>query len=167
MFSGHITPNWDIEDFKTLNYNFDTHKDTELLNDYASHGHSKMYMTLYNYFQPNPFPDCVHNYIVPHFDLEHTGVAINLFKPGQYLPIHHDLYGMYKKVNGITNETITRYMIMLEDSVPGQISQIEDFVTGTWKAGDWFAWENETPHAVYNMSTQDRYAIQLTGVKRG
>jgi len=164
---GHIEPNWDIEDFKALNYNFDTHKDNELLDRYASCGHSKMYMTLYNYFQPNPFPSCVHDYIVPHFNLDYTGVAINLFKPAQYLPIHHDLYGKYKEVNGITTETVTRYMIMLEDSVQGQISQIGDFVTCTWKAGDWFSWDNDDPHAVYNMSTTNRYAIQLTGVKRG
>jgi len=167
LHSGHIQPLWNIDEFKTLNYKFDTHKDDVLLNEFASHGHSKMYMTLYNYFQPSPFPDVVFDYIVPQFDLENISVAINLFKPGQYLPVHSDLYGKYKTHHGLTDQTITRCVIMLEDSVPGQISQAGATTLGAWKAGDWISWANDEPHAVYNMSTVDRYAIQLTGVKKG
>lgn len=165
--SGHIDPTWNIAEFKELDYSFDTHKDDALLNQFASCGHSKMYMTLYNYFQPNPFPSVVFDYIVPQFDLDNISVAINLFKPGQYLPMHSDLYGKYKQYHALTNQTITRCVIMLEDSVPGQISQAGNITLGEWIAGDWISWENDDPHAVYNMSTQDRYAIQLTGVKKG
>ena len=164
---GHIDPKWDIEQFKQLDYTFDTHKDDALLNEFASHGHSKMYMTLYNYFQPKPFPPVVHDYIASFFDLDHISVAINLFKPGQYLPVHSDLYGKYKSFHKLKDETIVRAVIMLEDSVPGQISQAGDVTLGTWSAGDWISWENDDPHAVYNMSTKNRYAIQLTGVKKG
>jgi len=168
MFNnGHIDPKWNIDEFKALDYKFDTHKDDSLLNDFANVGHSKMYMTLWNYFQPNPFPSVMFEYILPHFDLDCISVAINMFTPGQYLPMHSDLYGKYKQYHNLTNENITRYVIMLEDSVPGQISQACDITLGQWRAGDWISWENDDPHAVYNMSTQNRYAIQLTGVKKG
>lgn len=164
---GHIDPKWNIDEFKKLDYKFDTHKDDNLLNQFASTGHSKMYMTLWNYFQPNPFPSVMFEYIVPQFDLDNISVAINLFTPGQYLPVHSDLYGKYRSYHNLTNETITRTVIMLEDSVPGQISQACGKTIGSWKAGFWLSWDNDDPHAVYNMSTQNRYAIQLTGVKRG
>ena len=164
IVSGHIEPKWDIKEFKDLDYKFDTHKDDDLLNEYAIAGHSKMHMTLWNYFQPNPFPNVVWDYIVPKFDLSYVSVAINLFTPGQYLPMHSDLYGKYTEFHGIKDLTIRRHMIMLEDSVQGQISQIGDFVLGSWKAGDWIAWEDDDVHAAYNMSMIDRYGIQLTGV---
>ena len=32
--SGHINPSWDIEEFKALDYKFDTHKDDALLNKF-------------------------------------------------------------------------------------------------------------------------------------
>lgn len=165
--TGYIEPKWNIEDFKTLNYKFDTHKDDVVLNEYASHGHSKMYMTLWNYFQPNPMPESVDNYIVPTFGhLDHIAIAINLFKPGQYLPMHTDLFGRYKQVNNLTNEEITRVIIMLEDSQPGQVSQACGKTFGDWEAGFWIQWDSDDPHAVYNLSMQNRYAIQLTGTKR-
>lgn len=166
IHKGHIKPSWDIEEFKALDYKFDTHKDDDLLNEFASVGHSKMYMTLYNYFQPNPFPPVVFDYIVPQFDITNVSVAINLFTPGQYLPLHNDLYGKYKTFHGLKNQNIRRFVVMLEDSVPGQISQVCDETYGEWRAGDWFGWDNDDPHAVYNFSTVWRYGIQITGVPK-
>lgn len=164
--SGHIEPKWDILEFKRLNYKHDTHKDKDLLDQYAEVGHRMESMTLYNYFQPNPFPPVVFDYIVPHFkNLEHVGVAINYFKPGQYLPVHVDLFGKYSAVHELDDEEITRIILMLEDSSPGQISQICDETIGNWKAGDWFQWDSDDPHAFYNFSMKDRYAIQITGTK--
>mgnify|MGYP003653271452 CR=1 FL=1 len=164
--SGHIAPQWNIEEFKVLNYKYDTHKDQELLDQYAAVGHKMDSMTLYNYFQPNPFPSVVFDYILPQFELDHVGVAINYFKPGQYLPAHVDLYGKYSAVHKIEDEEITRVILMLEDSTIGQISQICDKTIGKWSAGDWFQWDSEDEHAFYNFSMKDRYAVQLTGTKR-
>ena len=106
----------------------------------------------------------VFDYIVPQFDITNVSVAINMFTPGQYLPLHGDLYGKYKTFHNLKNENIRRFVLMLEDSVPGQISQICDETIGTWKAGDWFGWDNDDIHAVYNFSTVWRYGIQITGV---
>ena len=167
MFStGHIVPCWNIDEFKNLNYKADIHKDIELIDAYEKSGHYRPSMSLHNYFQPNPFPEVVWDYIVPNFsNLENIGVAINYFKPGQYLPVHVDLFEKYSHIHGIENEEIVRVIIRLEDSKPGQISQVCDQTIGKWNAGDWFQWDAKDPHAFYNFSMQDRYAIQLTGTK--
>jgi len=80
------------------------------------------------------------------------------------LPVHTDLYGAYKKHHGLTNETIYRYIVMLEDGVDGQISIIGDQVYTLWEAGDVFGWKDSEKHTFINLSTEDRYAVQLTGV---
>jgi hypothetical protein len=106
-------------------------------------------------------------YIRNHFkSLDNLALAVNLFTPGQYLPLHYDLYQQYRsvfKLNG--SEKITRIILMLEDSSPGQILQIENRVVGNWIAGDWFEWSGNELHAFYNFSMVDRYAIQITGTK--
>ena len=163
----HIFPNWNIEEFKNLKYTLSTHKDGELVNQYLASGHSKEKLSIYKYQLPNPMPRCVDEYIVPHFTfLDKVAVAVNHFKPGQYLPLHTDLYGKYMELNDVDSENVIRCMVMLENNSPGQILQIKDKSVGSWKSGDCFYWNYDEIHAFYNFSMKDRYAIQLTGVLR-
>lgn len=163
----HINPNWDIKDFYNLNYELSTHKDEELVNQYLSSGHNKEKLSIYKYQLPNPMPRCVNEYIIPHFDfLDKVAAAVNYFKPGQYLPLHTDLFGKYVEINNIGSENVIRCMVMLEDNSPGQILQIKDTAYSTWKSGDCFYWDYDEIHAFYNFSMKDRYAIQITGVKK-
>lgn len=162
----HIKPQWDIEDFKNLDYTYATHNDPLLVNEYLWAGHNKEKLSIYKYHEPNPMPTCM-EYVKNLFsDWDSVGLAVNYFKPGQYLPLHVDLFGRYLKIHNTKPENVNRCMVMLEDSSPGQILQIDDVCHCKWKAGDCFYWEYETPHAFYNMSMIDRYAIQVTGVVR-
>ena len=162
-FHFNIEPVWNMERYRALDYKLDHHKDTDLIQKYLDAGHSAEAMTLYNYFEPNPMPPSI-EYICGYFpDLKNISVAVNLFKPGQYLPVHSDLYSAYKKHHCLTNETIYRYIIMLEDGVEGQMSIIKDKVHTMWKAGDVFGWKDCEKHTFINLSTEDRYAVQLTG----
>jgi hypothetical protein len=163
---GTLYPEWNVEEFKTLNYKFDTHKDSELLDRYENLGHSRLNMTLYNYFEPNPMPEVISRYVLPKFShMSHISVAVNLFKPGQYLPVHVDLFGRYREVHKLgSSAKIARAILMLEDSEPGQISQACGETYGEWRAGFWLQWEEPDPHAFYNFSMKDRYALQITGV---
>ena len=78
--------------------------------------------------------------------------------------MHYDLYDKYKSVFSVDSaDKIIRVMVMLENSVPGQILQINDRAIAKWSAGDWFGWQGREPHASYNFSMSDRYALQLTG----
>lgn len=162
---GHIDPFWNIADVKSIIYKADTHKDSELINIYTQAGHSNDHMRLYNYFEPNPMPANIDVFkrLFPH--IEHLSVAINKFCPGQYLPLHHDLYEKYIDLYNVKDiNQIIRVMVMIEDGYPGQISQINDQLWHNWSAGDWISWKGIESHAVYNFSLHDRYAWQLTGV---
>lgn len=160
-----IRPNWNIEYFYNLNYSWSTHQDAEIVDQYVTSGHSREKLSLYNYHSPNPMPKCVDEYIVPHFTfLNKVAVAVNYFKPGHYLPLHTDLYRRYVAVEKVDPTKIVRYMVMLENSSPGQILQIQDRCIGFWYSGDCFYWNYDDPHAFYNFSMKDRYAIQVTGV---
>lgn len=159
-----IEQSWNIEDFYNLDYTLTTHKDSELIAQYQSTGHHIESMSLYNCHQPKYMPDAVFFHIKPKFDfLQNISMAVNLFKPGQYLPLHVDLFGRYVEVTGSDREDVVRYMIMLEAGEPGQILQVENQCYTNWQAGDCFGWEHHTLHALYNFSMRNRYAIQVTG----
>lgn len=161
----HIVPKWDIEDFKNLKYFLTTYKSEGIINQYVEVGHNRDMISLFNYHEPDPMPNCVFDYIKPQFNfLNHVALAVNYFKPGQYLPLHSDLYEKYAKVYKVNLKNIVRTILMLEDSSPGQIIQIKDSCIGIWEAGDCFSWRGEDIHAFYNFSMNDRYAIQVTGV---
>jgi hypothetical protein len=163
----NIEPEWDVSEFYNLDYFLTTHKDENLLDEYESVGHNKNSMTLYNCHEPSYMPQCLYDYIKPKFDfLDHIALAINLFKPGQYLPVHQDIFGKYKKIYNISFEKVVRYVVMLEDSFPGQIIQISDLSFSKWKSGDCFGWQDTQLHAFYNFSMKDRYAVQVTGVMK-
>lgn len=166
MKINHISPEWDITDFYDLNYKLDKHKDQQLIDNYIATGYASDALTLFNYFEPNPMPDCIYSYIKPYFSfIEKMSVAINLFCPGQFIPQHSDLYQKYMTANEITSiENIVRYIVMLEDGVPGQIIGIGNSTHTMWKAGDCFSWMNTEPHAFYNFSISNRYAVQITGI---
>lgn len=163
--TGHIDPFWDLKQIQNVNYKVDYHKDVALVEQYVSAGHSKNHIMLWNYFQPNPMPVDTSLFEIFFPELSHISVAINKFTPGQYLPLHKDLYGRYCQVHNVNNvNSIKRVIIMIEHGYPGQILQIENQVWSNWKSGDWFSWIGEESHAIYNFSLNDRYAWQLTGI---
>jgi hypothetical protein len=163
----NIKPNWDIKDFKKLKYNLCTHKDKKVLDQYLTSGHDPKWLSIYNYHEPNPMPEVVHSYIKPYFSfLDNICIAVNYFKPGQYLPLHVDVFGKYVEIQKVDPTKIVRYMVMLEANCPGQILQIKDKCILNWTAGDCFGWKYDDPHAFYNFSMNDRYAIQVTGASK-
>jgi hypothetical protein len=164
MFTGYITPCWNMQQIKNLEYKDDYHKDTPLIKKYIDAGHSSKHITIYNYFEPNPMPDSSAQ-VKKHFKrLGNLSLAINKFTPGQYLPMHHDLYGNFKLLHCLDDDVaIIRIMVMMEDSSPGQILQIGDNSWSKWRAGEWMGWINTTEHASYNFSMSNRYAWQITG----
>lgn len=159
----NIEPLWNIDEYKILNYKLDVHKDEHDNQIYIEAGHLAQSLSLYNYFEPNPMPDSI-EYIKSFFNkLSNISVAINLFKPGQYMPIHYDRFESYKHYHNLKNASICRYMVMLEDNQPGQMLQIGNSVYNIWQAGAVFGWCNYDLHTFYNLSLRDRYAVQITG----
>jgi hypothetical protein len=158
-----IEPTWDIKDYQKLDYKLDKHKVDDDNRLYIEAGHLAQSLSLYNYFEPNPMPKSV-DYIISKFDkINNLSVAINLFVPGQYLPLHYDRFDNYKKLYSIKNASICRYMVMLEDHASGQMLQIGNTVYHNWQAGAVFGWCNCDLHTFYNLSLKNRYAVQITG----
>lgn len=166
MLNGYLDPVWNIDAFKNLAYKQDTIKTSYQLNEYNESGHALDNMRLYNYFEPNPMPAGV-NLVKQHFanKFDYVTIAVNLFVPGTYVPCHNDLYQRYKTVNNLSDDKdIYRFIVMLEDGKNGQMLQINNKLYHLWKSGDYFGWKNNDLHASYNMSTSNRYALQVTAV---
>ena len=161
-----ISPNWDIKDFHNLTYILKDHYDPKVMEEYKKSGHSIEKINVFKYHDYNPMPECI-DYIKSNFNMyENVSISINLFNPSQYLPYHVDNYDHYLKMYDIQIENIVRGIIMLEESVPGQIFHIEDDCFGKWDAGTTFLWDYNIPHSFYNLSTKKRYAIQVTATKK-
>lgn len=158
-----IEPKWNIEDYKRLDYKLDKHKGDDDNKRYIEAGHLPESLTLFNYFEPNPMPVSI-EYIKSHFTkVKNISAAINLFTPGQYMPIHFDRFDTYKRINNIVDGSICRYMVMLEDHQPGQMLQVGSSIYTNWRAGAVYGWCNYDLHTFYNLSVHNRYAVQITG----
>lgn len=159
---GHIEPTWNIQQFKDLTYRFDP--DPILCDEYSKYGHSLDSMKFYNCFETDI--DFSLSQILDKFDLKGMTAAVNFFTPGQYIPLHSDRYEKYTKIHNLKNaDSVVRIVLMLEDSSPGQVLQVKNKVYCEWSAGDWFSWNGYDLHAFYNLSKENRYALQITGYK--
>ena len=160
---GNIPVSWNIDDFKNLTYKLDP--DPIICQEYSATGHSLESMKFYNCFEPDI--NFSLDKILTNFDfLSKIRIAVNLFTPGQYIPLHADKYEKFIKINQLSNsDSIVRIILMLEDNVAGQFLQIENNIVSSWKAGDWFSWKSSSNHAFYNLSKKSRYSLQITGLR--
>lgn len=159
---GNIPVSWNINNFKNLTYKFDP--DPVICQEYSVVGHSLEAMKFYNCFEPDisfSLDEIVTNFSF----LSNIKIAVNLFTPGQYIPLHADKYEKFIKINQLSNaDSIVRIILMLEDYAPGQFLQIENNIVSSWRAGDWFSWKSSANHAFYNLSKHNRYSLQITGL---
>ena len=160
---GKIEVTWSDNDLRSLSFIEDHHKDKSLNDIYAASGHSMHHMSIGLLQEHKSLPDWALK-IKTKFPLRKASATIHRIKPGHYLPIHHDLYGTYTKLNNISSEDIYRIIVFLEDWKPGHMLDIGGVIYNRWVAGDHVGWLNDTPHAAYNLGTVDRYTLQITGI---
>ena len=97
--------------------------------------------------------------------LEKKVVAVNKLSPGQILPYHTDKYQTYKTRNNIAdNDVVQRVIVFLHNQKAGHQLWIEDRVC-VGEAGSYFGWDQGTEHMAANLGHEDRYILQVTGVK--
>ena len=164
-----VEPCWNIDDFRNLDYKVNVAvKDyPELARPYSNSGHPESQMKLAHYSDANSMPAGVAE-TRKTFEqcLDSVTVGVNCFYPGWYLPLHSDPYKGYCRQFGVGVDEVIRAIVMLENSVPGQIIQVGSQTYGNWCAGQVFSWSGLDLHAFYNMSTQVRYAFQVTGMAK-
>ena len=159
MIHGVIPVTWAEADYKNLTWvtnkvheeKFNATVDTQNYN-------IGVYMCFENL--PAKFYDAVKD-----LGLNKVVVAVNKLTPGQILPYHTDRYNTYKARNGITEQDeIIRIIVFLHEQKAGHQLWIEDKVC-VGPAGSYFGWGKGVEHMAANLGSEDRYILQVTGIK--
>ena len=159
MIQGVIPVTWAEADYKNLTWvtnkvheeKFNATVDTQNYN-------VGVYMCFENL--PAKFYDAVKD-----LGLNKVVVAVNKLTPGQILPYHTDRYNTYKARNGITEQDeIIRIIVFLHEQKAGHQLWIEDKVC-VGPAGSYLGWGKGVEHMAANLGSEDRYILQVTGIK--
>lgn len=149
IISGFVQPKWNIRDFYELPYKLKTPE--------AEDENISVYMA------SNCDPNGISKYLSGQLGIYNLHLYVNLLKPSQYLPMHTDDFQKYNERSYTQDDKKWyRFLIMLEDSQSGQRIESESNTWNYWKAGFFIRFEQEDHHAVYNFSSVDRYAVQVT-----
>ena len=113
--------------------------------------------------------DKLNSWMVKKFNLKLVKSSLMCQMPGKVNPLHFDAYVQLRKdfkLNESEFENIRRYIIFLEDKLPGQF-----FCFGEtdirWEKNDIYTWESGIYHATANSSFEKRVIINVTGVVNG
>jgi len=162
MIKGNIPVTWTEKDYKDLPWHFnDVHEERfGALVDTAKYNvgvaicfDESLLAKFYEAVQSLP--------------LEKKVCAVNKVMPGEILPYHTDHYKTYKQRNRISDskaQDIQRIIVFLHDQKAGHQLWIEDKIC-TGSAGDYFGWGYGVKHMAANLGFEDRYVLQVTGLK--
>lgn len=114
------------------------------------------------YDNRNPMPDWVATMenLLGMYDQTYTIYRMNTL---EIMPVHSDHFNTYCRLNNTTSDKVQRVILMLEDWKPGHYFEMDGIGYVNWKAGDWFKWTGDVPHAASNIGTEPRYTLQITG----
>lgn len=85
--------------------------------------------------------------------------------PREMIPVHRDYFFVLKTKKKVDVDRCIRYLIMLEDWMPGHMVQLDDLVLTNWKAGDVWYFDNEVLHWAANCGTTNFYSCQVSTLK--
>lgn len=163
VITGHINPIWN-DDFKKFNYIKQDVTDEEkekwrnLGYDYVKN------FTGWMYDSRNPMPKWLRTFRRT-FGLIKQTYTFYKMKTLEIMPPHVDHFNTYIKINNVKYKDVYRIVVMLEDWKPGHYFELNGEGYVNWKAGDWFMWNSDVPHAASNIGVEDRYTLQITGAK--
>jgi len=160
--TGHIDPWWD-DSFKQLEYKYLPHKDEAMVREWKSQGYANMHLN----GAIHPLND--NEYAKPFLDFfgwKDSGAALYQMNTGDILPTHRDHYLTYQRVFNITDtNVIWRAIVFMDDWQPGHYFDIDGKPIVDWQRGDYVAWNFDVPHTAFNMGTEPRYTLQITGTQ--
>jgi hypothetical protein len=164
MIRGSIPCTWDQQFVEKLNYKY---------RQYTTDNHARLVIpqdiNRYNiaFWMARDLPIEDFNFINENFRwLKKKHFQINKFEPGHISPMHIDQYPYYSQLHNLQDDNeIVRVIIFMQDWKNGHYLEVEDTGITNWKAGDWVAWDLNTPHIAANIGLTDRYTMQLTGIK--
>jgi len=163
MQQGHIEPCWQDQQFYSLPYESAGGYGQD---EYIMYGHDNYKAIINNDVYVGPkeiMPEFYKDVVAQLPQHDHHEVAFYRTPPANILPLHKDMYANFMKMHNITDvNTITRYIVFLEDAKRGHLFHVEDTCLCNWKKGDWVSWTGSAPHAAYNMGIEHRYTLQVT-----
>ena len=162
-YRGHVGRFWD-DSYKDFDYVRQPVTQEEI-DEWVSKGydHVKSF-TGEMYDSRNPMPEWI-NQVKSLFDFKNLTFTFYRMNTLEIMPEHSDHFRTYMKLTGAEYENVYRILLMLEDWKPGHYLEIDGVGVVNWLAGDYFVWENSTPHAASNIGVEPRYTLQITGEK--
>lgn len=159
---GHIGPFWTNE-YKKFNYTRQPVSEQEE-KTWISQGYDYVKsFTGSMYDNRNPMPKWVDTF-KDGFGLYKQAYTFYRMDTLEIMPTHSDHYRTYMKLNNAEYKDVYRVVVMLEDWKPGHYFELDGVGYVNWKAGDWFKWKGDVPHAASNIGIDPRYTLQITGV---
>lgn len=159
---GHIEPFWN-EDFKNLEYEKQPVSNKEI-ETWRSQGYNHSSFTGMMYGSKNPMPEWV-NTVAEQLELKNCGFVFYKMQTNDIMPTHVDHFSRYCEIFNVERKNVLRAVIFLEDWKIGHYFDIGGEAIVNYSAGDWIIWSCDEPHFAANIGTEDRYTLQITGVK--
>lgn len=159
---GHVSKFWD-EGFKKFNFTRQPILDSEI-EQWRDMGydHVKSFSgSMYD--SRNPMPEWVSK-LDSMFGMYNQTYTFYRMDTLEIMPVHSDHYNTYCRLHDTTTENVERVILMLEDWKPGHYFELDGVGYVNWKAGDWFKWKGDVPHAASNIGVEPRYTLQITGM---
>jgi hypothetical protein len=161
---GSVNPGWD-NSFKEFVYvRQPLTQDEE--NEWRTAGYTNTHFTGMMYDSTNPMPSWC-NEIAKTLELTNCGFVFYKMPTGVVMPTHVDHFSRYCKVFNTERNSVWRAIVFLEDWKPGHYFEIEGKAIVDYSKGDYVLWSNQSPHAASNIGLEDRYTLQITGIKNG
>jgi hypothetical protein len=159
---GHVVRYWG-DDFKELSFIRPPTEELQVLMwQDMGYDYVKSFVgSLYD--NSNPMPDWVDRF-ERMFGLSKQSYTIYRMNTLEIMPVHSDHFRTYCRLNDCTLDQVWRVVVMLEDWKPGHYFELDGVGYVNWKAGDWFKWRGDAPHAAANIGIEPRYTLQITGV---
>jgi len=162
-YRGHIGRFW-TEDYKDFEYTRQPITQEEV-DEWVEKGYAGVKsFTGEMYDNRNPMPEWVDR-LKRLFDFKNLTFTFYRMNTLEIMPEHSDHFKTYMRLTNAKYENVYRILVMLEDWKPGHYLEIDKTGIVNWIAGDYFVWENSTPHAASNIGTEPRYTLQITGEK--
>jgi hypothetical protein len=162
IMSGHVDPWWD-NSFKDLDYERAEFPHTTLKEKWINEGYDRFILNGGVYSSKKPLPEYASRF-KELFDWDNIGITFFEMFSMEALPLHSDTYPVYIKMNNIQDTSkIWRAIVLLEDWKSGHYLEVGGTAFVNWQAGDWVAWNWDTPHYAANIGLEPRYTVQITG----
>jgi hypothetical protein len=93
------------------------------------------------------------------------GTSYYRMDPGSGLPEHVDTYRKYIELYDLKGQEhkIRRAVVFLEDRKSGHFAECQEQGYSEWTAGFTLVWPWNALHSAFNMGSEPRYTLQITG----